>query len=184
MNSVFILWHCHELVRGNDEKLIGVYRTREEAAEAVGRLENKPGFRDTPKGFAIHEYVLGRDGWTEGYLSETEAIADLPGKRRTARTDGLSVRGLGFCCDQMRRAVSSAEIPVDYEPKFREFGVRVLDGGTSVIQLKYCPWSGHRLPDSLRDRWFDELERRGIDPYGNDIPSEYSDERWYVNKAE
>jgi uncharacterized protein DUF6980 len=50
-----------------------------------------------------------------------------------------------FCCEQMRTAVESEEIPIDYTPKFREFGVRVLDGGASSILLNVCPWCGMRL---------------------------------------
>jgi len=73
MDSVFILWHCHEVEGDTDEKLIGVYKTLPDAEAARTRLENKPGFRDTPSGFEIHEYVLGRDGWTEGYVSQVEA---------------------------------------------------------------------------------------------------------------
>jgi hypothetical protein len=53
----------------------------------------------------------------------------------------------------MRTAVESEEISIDYAPKFREFGVRVLDGGTSGILLNVCPWCGMRLLSSLRDEW-------------------------------
>ena len=73
MDSVFILWHSHETGAEADEKLIGVYKTREDAEAAVGRLSGKQGFRDAPEGFEIYEYVLGRDGWTEGYISQAEA---------------------------------------------------------------------------------------------------------------
>jgi hypothetical protein len=76
MDSVFILWHSHEVAENTDEKLIGVYRTREEAQGAIGRLEDKPGFKDARDGFEIHEYVLGIDGWTEGYISQAEAMQD------------------------------------------------------------------------------------------------------------
>jgi hypothetical protein len=77
MSSVFILWHSHDVDGDTDEKLIGVYRTREEAEKAIARLKDKPGFADSPAGFEIHEYVLGRDGWTEGYLSQAEATKDV-----------------------------------------------------------------------------------------------------------
>ena len=90
------------------------------------------------------------------------------------------MRELEFCCEQMRLAVTSDEIPIVYEAKFREYGIRVLDGGTSNIELLYCPWSGHKLPASLRDRWFDELERMGIDPVTGTVPAEFLDERWYT----
>jgi hypothetical protein len=86
---------------------------------------------------------------------------------------------LPHSCAQMEYAVESEEIPVDYNPKFREYGIRVLDGGSSVIQLTFCPWCGQRLPDSLRMLWFEELEKRGIDPIEDDVPPEFSDDRWY-----
>ena len=83
------------------------------------------------------------------------------------------------CCDQMRNAIEDAEIPITYIPKLREVGIDVLDGGTSFIVLRFCPWSGHKLPESLRDRWFDELEARGIDPHEGPIPPEFQTEQWY-----
>jgi hypothetical protein len=87
-----------------------------------------------------------------------------------------------FCCDRMRDAVNNPEIPIVYTPKFREFGVRVLDGGTSTIELLYCPWCGQKLPSSLRDRWFEELDRLGFDPIAEDVPAEFRDSRWYLDR--
>jgi hypothetical protein len=73
--SVFVLWHSHEIAQSEDDsKLIGIYKTREEAEAARARVEDKPGFRDTRNGFEIVEYILGRDGWTEGYISGAEAL--------------------------------------------------------------------------------------------------------------
>lgn len=73
MNSVFIVWHTHEVGDETDEKLIGVYLTHEDAKAAIGRLSDKPGFRDAFDGFEISEYVLGEDHWIEGYVSQSEA---------------------------------------------------------------------------------------------------------------
>jgi hypothetical protein len=84
-----------------------------------------------------------------------------------------------FCCSQMETAVHDPNIPVIFTPKFREFGIRILDGGTSSLAIVFCPWCGQKLPDSLRDDWFDKLEQLGVDPYGKDIPAEFTDERWY-----
>jgi hypothetical protein len=86
------------------------------------------------------------------------------------------------CCAQMQYAVESDEIPILYTAKFGEYGVRVLDGGPSFIQLSFCPWCGRKLPESLRQAWFDELRRRGIDPAADNIPLEFSDERWYGDR--
>jgi hypothetical protein len=73
MKSVFILWHTHEISGESDEKLIGVYKSRKDAEAAIHRLSNKPGFKDTPDGFEMTEYILGKDHWTGGYLAQAEA---------------------------------------------------------------------------------------------------------------
>jgi hypothetical protein len=79
----------------------------------------------------------------------------------------------------MQDAINDPDIPIVYSPKFRELGIRVLDGGDSTIAIQYCPWCGNRLPDSLRNEWFDELERLHIDPYGDAIPEQFLNDRWY-----
>lgn len=86
------------------------------------------------------------------------------------------------CCDQMRYALEKDDVPVTFSPKFREVGLSGLDGGNSVLLLNFCPWSRDKLPDSLRDQWFDELESRGIDPHEDPIPPEYQTDEWYANK--
>jgi hypothetical protein len=43
-----------------------------------------------------------------------------------------------------------------FNEKFREYGIPVLDGGTSYITLDFCPWCGTKLPESKRDAYFDE----------------------------
>ena len=99
------------------------------------------------------------------------------------------------CCEDMLRAVSSScsehedrfdcpDALANYLPKFDEYGIIVHDGGPSVIEIRFCPWCGTRLPGSKRDRWFDELARRGIDPHRQAVPSEFqSDEWWRVHAA-
>ncbi|WP_425549586.1 DUF6980 family protein [Acidovorax lacteus] len=95
------------------------------------------------------------------------------------------------CCDSMRSHISlscdqheAAECPdslVVFNPKFREYGLPVLDGGTSIIHIDHCPWCGTKLPESLRDRWFEELDRLGFDdPTAQDIPVAFRSEAWYA----
>jgi hypothetical protein len=70
MDIVFLLWHLHEIELGNDdEKLIGVYRTEDDAKSAIERLRTQPGFVDIPDGFQICPYELNADHWTEGYVT-------------------------------------------------------------------------------------------------------------------
>jgi hypothetical protein len=52
-----------------DEKLIGVYKTRADGKAAIARLRSQPGFRDLPKGFSLTAYELNKDHWTEGYVT-------------------------------------------------------------------------------------------------------------------
>ncbi|WP_435866768.1 DUF6980 family protein [Streptomyces viridosporus] len=40
------------------------------------------------------------------------------------------------------------------------------------------PLVGRHLPESQRDLWFDELERRGTDPREDEVPAEFRDDRW------
>jgi hypothetical protein len=69
MSEVFLLWHTHRFPDGDeDEKLIGVYSTRENAEAAIKRVGDKKGFVDQPEGFEICPYRLDFDHWTEGYM--------------------------------------------------------------------------------------------------------------------
>ncbi|EGY02707.1 hypothetical protein AZA_87673 [Nitrospirillum viridazoti Y2] len=73
-----------------------------------------------------------------------------------------------------------AEGLVLFDQRYNEFSLLVRQGdGIQVCQkIDFCPWSGDKLPQSLRDRWFDELEAQGIDPMNDPIPERYQDARW------
>jgi hypothetical protein len=70
MESIFLLWHVQTFPgsANDDEKLIGAYRTGEDAKAAIVRVKGKPGFVDAPEGFLVDEYELNKDHWTEGYV--------------------------------------------------------------------------------------------------------------------
>jgi len=70
MKSVFILWHMREFPDASDSnKLIGVYESRADAEAAIVRVGSQPGFIDTPEDFLIDEYELGKNHWTEGFVT-------------------------------------------------------------------------------------------------------------------
>ncbi|MBK8474919.1 MAG: hypothetical protein IPL39_01045 [Opitutaceae bacterium] len=95
------------------------------------------------------------------------------------------------CCSTMKDAVESAcehhkdrwdcpDALVSYCAKFDEYGIIIHDGGSAVSLITFCPWCGAKLPESKRDRWFDELERLGFQTPGEEeIPEIYNDARWY-----
>ena len=49
-------------------------------------------------------------------------------------------------CEMM--AIHLKENNIIYIPKFREFAIPVLDGGSSFIEIGFCPWWGCKLPSS------------------------------------
>ncbi|HZO29688.1 MAG TPA: hypothetical protein VFH48_27235 [Chloroflexota bacterium] len=58
---------------------------------------------------------------------------------------------LPHCCDMMRYYVDHEDRVIYYWARFDEYLVPVHDGGTSGIQMRFCPWCGTRLPISKRD---------------------------------
>jgi hypothetical protein len=100
-----------------------------------------------------------------------------------------------FCCAVMRKEVehlcshhpNTHDCPdhlIGYSARFDEYGIIIHDGGTSSSIIAYCPWCGTRLPESKRDRWFAEIEARGLDPDESNIPEEYKTEAWYQAKPD
>lgn len=95
------------------------------------------------------------------------------------------------CCARMSEAVTQAcpdhpdrfdcpDAILDSSPQFNEYGFIVHDGGTGTIGLAFCPWCGARLSESMRERWFDQLGRRGFDdPLTQDIPGEFRTAAWW-----
>ena len=68
MKTVFLLWHTHELPE-EDEKFIGVYESRDAAERAKERTSKLPGFSEHLGGFEISAYEVGKDHWTEGFVT-------------------------------------------------------------------------------------------------------------------
>jgi hypothetical protein len=70
MQTVFLLWHSHDLEGGEtDDKLVGVYSDEASAEAARNRTSAFNGFRDAPDGFVIARYELNRDYWQDGYVT-------------------------------------------------------------------------------------------------------------------
>lgn len=55
------------------------------------------------------------------------------------------------CCEMMAENIASEDGIICYWEKFREYGIPVRDGGSSMIRIRYCPWCGKPLPSSLRE---------------------------------
>ena len=73
---VFLLWHMRPLgpdetdeESETDDKLCGVFSTRERAEVARQQLIQLQGFRDYPDDFLVDEYDVDRVQWESGFVS-------------------------------------------------------------------------------------------------------------------
>lgn len=91
-------------------------------------------------------------------------------------------------CEKLKRFSSedfdNEDTPILYTRKFDEYGLKIWDGGTSSLLIENCPWCGQKLPESKRDRWFDELEKLGFKrPFTDEIPGKYLTDEWYGGRS-
>ncbi|MFV0460173.1 MAG: DUF6980 family protein [Actinomycetales bacterium] len=82
-------------------------------------------------------------------------------------------------CAQFDSSLDDPDVPLDYRPEFREISIRVLDGGTSGLAIRHCPFCGATLAGSLREDWFDQIEELGLDPESPQIPAAMRSDSWW-----
>ena len=85
----------------------------------------------------------------------------------------------GHCCEDMQLHLEMRKIAILYIPKFREYGIRDLDGGPVFQQMLFCPWCGRELPSGLRDEWFERIWELGLEPEDPNIPDELTSDLWW-----
>ena len=92
-----------------------------------------------------------------------------------------------FCCEVMTSALAfdcadhsepfdCADALVVYNEIFDEVGLLIHDGAASYVLIAHCPWCGTRLPESQRDRWFDETDEKDLSD--DALPPEYKSGAW------
>lgn len=96
-------------------------------------------------------------------------------------------RQLRWSCDIHDDLWDCPDVLVVHTPKFREYGIPVRDGldstAPSKVTIQFCPWCGAEFPPSMRDVWFAELERLGIDPAEDEVPAEFHSQEWLVRRG-
>ena len=99
-----------------------------------------------------------------------------------------------YCCEMMKRNgfcecnENAGDKTIFYSKRFDEYMIPVSEDGLSGICIAYCPWCGKTLPESKRERWFEELEAMGIEFSLLDteqVPPSYLSDAWwkYPNKG-
>lgn len=90
---------------------------------------------------------------------------------------------ISFCCDEIARHLEEGEVALSYADRFREYGIKILDGGSATQMIGFCPWCGTNLPTSLRDEWFDVLDELGLEAGDPKIPEEMSSGMWWRRRG-
>ncbi len=94
----------------------------------------------------------------------------------------LIEKSLSLNCDQHIDEYSCPDVLITYSEVFDEYGLIIHDGGSSSLNISFCPFCGTKLPESRRDQWFDTLEGLGFDdPAEQKIPKEFTSNAWYKN---
>jgi hypothetical protein len=92
-----------------------------------------------------------------------------------------------YCCGSLEYQIESVLCPVGYSKQWREYSIRDFKS-TSVSLMMFCPNCGTKLPSSLRDQWFDILEKEyGLEgPIEEDkkqIPKEFLTDDWWKKRG-
>jgi hypothetical protein len=56
---------------------------------------------------------------------------------------------LGWPCDRHRHPEECPDALVGHFPNSRRFGLYVHDGGSSFVEIHFCPWCGHSLAENV-----------------------------------
>ena len=84
--------------------------------------------------------------------------------------------------------VDDSSTPLFFDFVFREFGVHrynVVDGSKleSYDVISFCPITGKKLPKSLRDLFFDEIEALGFTSSQDEgLPAKYKNADWWTER--
>lgn len=90
------------------------------------------------------------------------------------------------CCSDMEDILQIPEAEVKYLSQFREYILESRVDKPICLALNYCPWCGSRLPSSLRDIFFDTLEKEcnlNLDIlHLYQAPDEFQSDQWWKKR--
>jgi hypothetical protein len=82
-------------------------------------------------------------------------------------------------CAGLAHALADPDIPLVYNDLFREYSIPIQEGGSSFMLIEFCPFCGTKLPESLRDEWFDRLDHLGLEPGSPELPLDMRSGAWW-----
>lgn len=83
-------------------------------------------------------------------------------------------------CKQDSCTLVQSNSGVSYDERFDTYEIQVGgDRSGRILQtLFFCLSCGAPMPKSRREEWFDEIEKLGIDPFGDAVPEEHQSDAW------
>lgn len=94
------------------------------------------------------------------------------------------------CCKRLDHAISSKDNPIEYNPIFREYSVRLIYNAVALEGIDYCPWCTYKFPKSLRNHFvhivrLEYLITGGITAiFDNpDLPEEFKSDVWWKKRG-
>ncbi len=94
-----------------------------------------------------------------------------------------------FCCNDIEKTLNENSIGIAYNMVFREYYFKRKKNEVITL-IWYCPWCGHKLPDSLRATFFDIIENEyGIETNifevlkHPNLPKEFKSDEWWKKRG-
>jgi len=91
------------------------------------------------------------------------------------------------CCELMVKFTNDPRIGISYISEFRKYYIDLLGGG-AIQTIFCCPFCCSRLPQGLRDEYFNILEKEYNvdDPYDEEqlkrLPEEFKSDAWWKKR--
>lgn len=78
-NKMYLLYHQYEYGENNENKILGIYSSEQEAFKAIERYYKLDGFKKYSKDcFGVDEYNVDVDsGWKEGFVNSNDLEKDF-----------------------------------------------------------------------------------------------------------
>lgn len=99
-----------------------------------------------------------------------------------------------FCCDDMKyhlehkcdiheNIFDCADNLFIYNHIMNEYGIIIHDGGSSYIEIKYCPFCGKFLGNSKREEFFELIDKLNLDRDDENFPEEFKSDEWWKKRG-
>lgn len=69
LKKIYFLYYVYEFEDGHDDvRLLGVFSSKQKANIALQNIKKNPDYKKIKNFFSIHQIIIDRLAWTEGYV--------------------------------------------------------------------------------------------------------------------